>query len=594
MRDPADTQAPSLDRLASPGADRDQAATRIDAHEQAAHQARNWVRLTYQCNDRCVFCLDADTHNGTDRDRESIKRQILEGRRAGAERLILSGGEPTIHPDFISFVRLGALAGYDRVQTVTNGRMFAYEGFLRRALDAGLGEITFSIHGPNAKIHDALVGVRGAWEEEIRGLKNALADGRPIVNIDVCVNRANVRHLPQMLETYTAMGVREFDLLQIIPFGRAFVEGRDTLFYDLEDAREPLAETLAWSKRDDVHIWMNRFPVEHLEGYESLIQDPYKLQDEVRGRKEEYRALIDHGIALDCREPERCRYCYVSRLCDHLDDTREALQADDFDVVRIDTQWEAKQPPVYGGDPASAKRSLPIAGVTPPAPRSVPQRIAAATIERLWIVAPSIDEALAVAQQHPGVGELELELADLTGLPDDGTLDGRAIVAVHANDPAQVELALGRPGLDVVVHLTVTTAAWLLAAESLAADRVVIRQPTHDRLTESRTHDVDVRAFFAQLRHPCRVQGVVACMVDGTPGGATRVPDPRVLDTAQLQADGRLEIFRYARRFIGTHYRVKSRRCRTCVHDPECDGVHVNYVRAHGFAGMQPIAATEQ
>ncbi|MBL4685969.1 MAG: radical SAM protein, partial [Nannocystaceae bacterium] len=318
---------------------------RVAAHEQAAHQKRNWVRLTYHCNDRCIFCLDSDTHDGTDRDRDAVTRQIIEGRRAGAQRLILSGGEPTIHPDFIGFVRLGRRAGYERIQTVTNGRMFAYGDFLRRSLDAGLGEITFSIHGPNAKIHDALVGVKGAWDEEIRGLNNALADGRPIVNIDVCVNRANVQHLPQMLETYYAMGVREFDLLQIIPFGRAFTEGRDTLFYDLEEAREPLERALQWSKRPDVHLWMNRFPVEHLEGYESLIQDPYKLQDEVRGRKEEYRALIDHGIALDCRAPERCRYCYMSRLCDHLDETRAQLDVDRFDVVRLDATWEAKQPP---------------------------------------------------------------------------------------------------------------------------------------------------------------------------------------------------------------------------------------------------------
>ena len=135
--------------------------TKIVQHEEAAHERRNWVRLTFDCNDRCVFCLDAHTHDGTVRAREEIKQQILDGRRKGAERLILSGGEPTIHPDFVDFVRLGRLAGYRKVQTVTNGRMFAYGEFLRRSLDAGLGEITFSIHGPNAKIHDALVGTRG-------------------------------------------------------------------------------------------------------------------------------------------------------------------------------------------------------------------------------------------------------------------------------------------------------------------------------------------------------------------------------------------------------------------------------------------------
>src|SRR5580692_8771043 len=159
-------------------------ADKVQAHEDAAHEKRNWVRLTFDCNDHCVFCLDAHTHNGDMRSREEVKEQILDGKRKGATRLILSGGEPTIHPDYVDFVRLGRLAGYSKIQTVTNGRLFSYGTFLDRCLAEGLSEITFSIHGPNARVHDALVGTKGAFDEEVRGLKAALADGRPIVNVD--------------------------------------------------------------------------------------------------------------------------------------------------------------------------------------------------------------------------------------------------------------------------------------------------------------------------------------------------------------------------------------------------------------------------
>jgi len=34
---------------------------------------------------------------------------------------------------------------------------------------------------------------------------------------------------------------------------------------------------------------------------------------------------------------------------------------------------------------------------------------------------------------------------------------------------------------------------------------------------------------------------------------------------------------------------VKSLRCETCVHEPECTGLHVNHIRAHGFAAMHPV-----
>ena len=72
------------------------AGDKVLAHEGAAHEKRNWVRLSYDCNNHCTFCLDSNAHDGTMRANMDIKIQIIEGRKKGATRLILSGGEPTI------------------------------------------------------------------------------------------------------------------------------------------------------------------------------------------------------------------------------------------------------------------------------------------------------------------------------------------------------------------------------------------------------------------------------------------------------------------------------------------------------------------
>ncbi len=561
-------------------------------HEQAAHQKRNWVRLTYACNDRCVFCLDADTHDGEIRDRDQVKAQILDGRRSGAERLILSGGEPTIHPDFVDFIRLGKAAGYARVQTVTNGRMFAYADFLRRALDAGLGEITFSIHGPDARIHDALVGVPGAWAEEISGLKAALADGRPIVNVDICVNRANVKHLAEMLETYIAMGVKEFDLLQVIPFGRAYRDGKDTLFYDLEQARPHLVAAFEYARKPGIHIWLNRFPVEHLEGFEELIQDPYKLGDEVRGRKEEFARLLDHGMPLSCREPERCKYCYVERLCDHLDETRAAVAIGVFELVRIDTRWEALQPPVYGGDPASARRArhLPIVGETAVGV-DLPARIANSGARTAWVVAPDVAAAEQALTRVRGLEQVELELDEIEGLVARdplAPLADRLLTTVRARNLAQTQaLVSWAQGVEVVAPLSREVAAWLLS-EATWPRTLALSLPNHELASTAATEDPDVPAVLHALGQrfggDFPVENVPHCML----GRAPRRPRP-VLDTTLFTDGGGVEIFRYTRRFMQSHYRVKSLRCRACVFDGECSGVHVNYVRAHGFGALQPV-----
>jgi MoaA/NifB/PqqE/SkfB family radical SAM enzyme len=597
---------------------------KVVAHEAAAHQKRNWVRLTFDCNDHCVFCLDAHTHDGTYRDRDEIKAQILDGRRKGAERLILSGGEPTIHPNFVDFVRLGSLAGYERVQTVTNGRLFAYPDFLRKSLDAGLGEITFSIHGPNAQVHDALVGTKGAFDQEIKGLELALRDGRPIINIDICVNRGNVKHLPAMLKKFTEMGVLEYDLLHVIPFGRAYTEGKETLFYDLEQMRPYLLEAFAYSKRPNVHIWLNRFPPQHLEGYEHLIQDPYKLNDEIRGRKEEYGYLLEKGVPLDCRAPHRCSHCYLEPVCDRLDERRQVLADRGFEVFRVDTEWDAKLPPVYGGDPASRTRSesreargvddqviaeaaaavskpaerrrLPMYGMgASPSYLRPAELVARAGVRRLWVAAPTLEAAVQEAAKYRGPTELALELGD-HGTLFEALESGRhftdlklcqVVVDDHEDAKRLLELA---GELEVVLRLNRSNVAWLLSLSEAPAG-LVIRQPTHARLTESANADVDLVAFFRELKCEIPFESIPAC-VAGRPPRAV----PETFDGSMLDAAGHLEIFRYVKKYIQDHYFTKSLRCKTCVHDSSCQGVHVNYVRAHGYACMQPIsvaAATE-
>jgi MoaA/NifB/PqqE/SkfB family radical SAM enzyme len=573
---------------------------KIAQHEDAAHEKRNWVRLTFDCNDHCVFCLDAHTHNGEMRAREEVKAQILDGRRKGATRLILSGGEPTIHPDYVDFVRLGRLAGYAKIQTVTNGRLFSYGSFLKRCLDEGLSEITFSLHGPNAKVHDALVGTRGAFDEEIRGLSAALADGRPIVNVDIVVNRANVRHLPEMLRLFTEMGVGEFDLLQVVPFGRAFTDGRDTLFYDLEEARPFLQEALAYSKRPDVHLWMNRFPPQHLEGYEHLIQDPYKLNDEVRGRKEEFARLFEKGEWLDCRDPARCKYCYLERLCDTIEDALEGAANKAFDVVRVDTEWEDAQPVVFGGDPASARRALekdrrslpllngaagrgvPLAGV------AAEEIVAGSSATTLRVCSTDVTKAARVLARFPTLRRVELELDSYAGLRDalaaGGALGDRELVQARARTVEQGEELLALPSFEVAVDLTKEAAPWVLTLDASRLARICLRQPNHERLTEAAEEDVDLRAFFAKLTAEVPVENIPACILGRRPR------EERItLDTAMMAKDGGFEIFRFTRRYILEGYRTKSLRCKECVENERCTGMHINAVRAHGYNQMQPV-----
>ncbi len=532
---------------------------KVESHEEAAHEKRNWVRLSYDCNNHCTFCLDSLAHVGTMRSNLDVKIQIVEGRKKGAARLILSGGEPTMHPNFLDFVKLGKRAGYPKVQTVTNGRMFAYPEFLAGAIANGLDEITFSLHGHNAKLHDALVATPGAFEQETAGLKAALATGRFIVNVDIVINKQNVKHLPEMLDTFISWGVQEFDLLHIIPFGNAWGPAKEHLFYDLEGNEESLRQAFAYSHRPDVHIWLNRFPPPFTEGFEELIQDPYKMNDEVRGRREEFDRYLGVGKKLSCRQPERCHYCYLNQLCDGLDQAIDERKAEQVDELRL-------------------VAPVPISGQLPSA-------------KAVRVVAPSVQaavELLQAAQHQCRFGVLYLELSDYAGLDqalEDGCVGGLRLERCYVKREHDLRSLLARPGeFELCVFLTGATAALLQSLETY--ERITLVQANYDRVTEQIREDVDLREVLGSLPATLPTENIPACISGRVP----RRAESRI-DTGMLGVDTRIDMGKYAGRYIADRYYTKSRRCAECVHTASCEGVHINFVRAHGYKQLQPVLA---
>jgi hypothetical protein len=365
----------------------------------------------------------------------------------------------------------------------------------------------------------------------------------------------NVKHLPEMLETFIGWGVKEFDLLHVIPFGNAWSDAREHLFYDIEDNLEHLQRAFAYSRRPDVHVWLNRFPPPFAEGFEDLIQDPYKLNDEVRGRREEFERYLSHGEKLGCREPERCARCYLAPLCDGLDDVLEVRRADDVEVLRVD-----------------CTRGLPSSGRLPRA-------------RRLRVVGRNLAEAEAVARAA-SPEELELELEDYAGLAselDGGSLFGKRLVRAYAATSREAERLLEHGSFEVVVMVSKETISCIRGLDPPPA-RLALAQPDHDLASDALANDVDLAAFFAAYRHPVPVENVPACLLGRAPRRA-----PRVLDLAMLGPDARVDMPAFTRRFVAEGFRTKAVRCASCAENDRCRGVHVNWVRAHGFAPLAPL-----
>ena len=277
-------------------------------------EKRKWVRLTRVCNNHCLFCLDSERQNGSFLPFSSILKNLSDGLKKGCKRAVLSGGEPSIHPDFIKVVRSAHALGYSSIQVITNGRMFCYPEYLREAVSSGLTEITFSIHSHLPEINDYLTGVKGSLIQSVKALKNAMSVPGLIVNCDIVVSKLNINSLAQHLRFLFKLGIREFDVLNLIPFGRAW-ENWDKLYYDVFQHKDDLFNAFEIRFNNGVHLWTNRFPPDLFVDTADLIQSPFKLIDEIMGWKEDFDYIRQNKEKKMWCEGERCRYCILQPFC---------------------------------------------------------------------------------------------------------------------------------------------------------------------------------------------------------------------------------------------------------------------------------------
>ena len=160
------------------------------------------LELTNSCNNRCIFC--ATDHHIAYRSMEQLRFEICRARENGAERLDLTGGEPTIHPRIADIAAMGKRLKFDLIYLKTNGRKLADMNFLRKLLDSGVNEVLIGIHGHNPEVQDALTCRPGSFHEAVQGIKNCLTAGVQMATLSV-VTTMNYMYLPEITKFMFSM-----------------------------------------------------------------------------------------------------------------------------------------------------------------------------------------------------------------------------------------------------------------------------------------------------------------------------------------------------------------------------------------------------
>jgi MoaA/NifB/PqqE/SkfB family radical SAM enzyme len=274
-------------------------------------------RFGEQCNNHCPMCSNTGDAALFFHSTEELLRRAAFLHRAGFRRVVVTGGEATIHPGFWTIIEQLAASGmvWD---TNTHGRTFAQPGFARRAVATGLERAIVSLHSHDAATSAAIFGAsEAAHHETVAGIERLVEAGVAVM-VNCVLSRLNL----SQIEDYLQAGYQRFGHGVAFKFVFPSTIGKGgqwsaiaTLRYG--EVREPVRRLRELAARLQLRVLFESFP-------NCVIDDPDAVNVGRSGFGETHYlddATGDRVYAMRHIEAElsafgeECRTCAAARRC---------------------------------------------------------------------------------------------------------------------------------------------------------------------------------------------------------------------------------------------------------------------------------------
>lgn len=274
----------------------------------------------YRCNNNCRFCINADKRDLPEKSTAELMRDLYDAKRKGAGIVEIIGGESTIRPDFPALVKTARQIGIEDVVAATNGRIFSDPAAARAIVRSGISGLIFSVHGPDARTHDALTQSPGSFRELVKGMETLRSMGFRNINGNTTVVKQNMRKLPAIARFYTSRGIKNVELIFVDPnYGGARNEF-DSLVPRISAAAPLMRKALDIGTAAGFPEWKARYvPLCHFRGYMEQISE---INERMLFTAEHWAPDFTNADAISSRQtvgrrkPARCRGCAAWNSCE--------------------------------------------------------------------------------------------------------------------------------------------------------------------------------------------------------------------------------------------------------------------------------------
>ena len=184
------------------------------------------IDLTNRCNLTCPVCFANANVQGYlyEPDFETIKGMLqrLRDEKPVAGRVVqFSGGEPTLHPQFMEICAAAREMGFSHVQAATNGILLSDPAFARQARDHGLTTLYLQFDGTCDEIYQRTRG-ESLYEMKLKCIESARQAGMKIVFVPTIVKGVNDHEIGKILQ----LALDNIDVITAIVYQPVTFTGR--------------------------------------------------------------------------------------------------------------------------------------------------------------------------------------------------------------------------------------------------------------------------------------------------------------------------------------------------------------------------------
>ncbi len=233
--------------------------------------------MGYRCNARCGFCYYQDLlDNPVDKEPTTgeLRERLSTLRHQGASEVEFTGGEPTIRADLAELVSYARDLGFTNISVISNGLRLANHRYATRLVEAGVNDFLFSVHGPNAEVHDAHTLIAGSFAKIMQAIGNAQGLGARCRSSTTVTGQNHV-HVESMLELFLERNMACIHLAVFSPVANA-AGTDDQMFVSYSDAADSIKQAINRFEKHLPPLSVKYIPFCFMRGYEKYVMNLYQ------------------------------------------------------------------------------------------------------------------------------------------------------------------------------------------------------------------------------------------------------------------------------------------------------------------------------